>query len=410
MKTKFGVLAAIGLMAMTVASCGKKTEVAAEKPPVVNGARVDRVSMSPIEDYYEATGTVRSKTTTVLSSKIMGTVTGLRAGEGDRTRAGQVLIEIDDRDANAQLQKAEAGLRQAREGLAEVEQAINAAQSAQAAAGANQRLADSTYARYRALLERKSVSPQEFDEAKAKQEMAEAESRRAADTLKMLEAKKRQALAQIDQAVAEVANAKVYLSYARIASSISGVVVAKQTEVGSTATPGAPLLTIEDSSRYRLEVAVEESRLAKIGMGQRAREREEGAIVRLNQKLLANFDLIPPGASQPLVKPRSIDDVPILALTLSSDRYDHFTLRRVAAQVHDQIKEIGVDLGGAGIARIGSRRDRDPGNAGAHALGLLLPRLHAQPDHALRARLFHWHSCGRRHRRRREHRAPSPAA
>src|SRR5262245_59751277 len=69
-------------------------------------------------------------------------------------------------------------------------------------------------------------------------------------------------------------------------------------------------------------------------------QNEEDAIVRLNQKLLSNFDLIPPGASQPLVKPRSIDDVPILELTLSSDRYDHFILRRVAAQVHDQIKEI----------------------------------------------------------------------
>jgi multidrug efflux pump subunit AcrB len=56
--------------------------------------------------------------------------------------------------------------------------------------------------------------------------------------------------------------------------------------------------------------------------------------------MLANFDLIPPGASQPLVKPRSIDDVPILALTLSSDQYDHFTLRRVAAQIHDRVKEI----------------------------------------------------------------------
>jgi multidrug efflux pump subunit AcrB len=69
-------------------------------------------------------------------------------------------------------------------------------------------------------------------------------------------------------------------------------------------------------------------------------QNEEDAIVRLNQKMLANFDLIPPGASQPLVKPRSIDDVPILALTLWSDRYDHFTLRRIAAQLHDQIKEI----------------------------------------------------------------------
>src|SRR5512147_3215444 len=72
-------------------------------------------------------------------------------------------------------------------------------------------------------------------------------------------------------------------------------------------------------------------------------EDEEKAIVRLNQKMFANFDLIPPGASAPLVKPRSIDDVPILALTLSSDRYDHFTLRRIAAQVYDQIKQV-VDV------------------------------------------------------------------
>jgi multidrug efflux pump subunit AcrB len=69
-------------------------------------------------------------------------------------------------------------------------------------------------------------------------------------------------------------------------------------------------------------------------------QNEEDAIVRLNQKMFANFDLIPPGASPPLVKPRSINDVPILALTLSSDRYDHFTLRRVAAQINDQIKEV----------------------------------------------------------------------
>ena len=69
-------------------------------------------------------------------------------------------------------------------------------------------------------------------------------------------------------------------------------------------------------------------------------QNEEASIVRLNQKLSANFDLIPPGASRPLVKPRSIDDVPILALTLSSERYDHFTLRRIAAQVHDRVKEV----------------------------------------------------------------------
>jgi len=66
---------------------------------------------------------------------------------------------------------------------------------------------------------------------------------------------------------------------------------------------------------------------------------EEKSIVRLNQKLYANMDLIPPGASLPLVKPRSIDDVPILALTLWSKRYGDFELRRIAAQVHDTIKQ-----------------------------------------------------------------------
>jgi len=69
-------------------------------------------------------------------------------------------------------------------------------------------------------------------------------------------------------------------------------------------------------------------------------QNEEASIVRLNQKMSANFDLIPPGASTPIIKPRSIDDVPILALTLSSERYDHLMLRRIAAQVHDQIKEV----------------------------------------------------------------------
>jgi len=69
-------------------------------------------------------------------------------------------------------------------------------------------------------------------------------------------------------------------------------------------------------------------------------EDEEKSIVRLNQKMYANFDLIPPGAPPPLIKPRSIDDVPILALTFWSQRYDDYQLRRVAAQVHDAVKQV----------------------------------------------------------------------
>ncbi|MBM9614582.1 efflux RND transporter permease subunit [Desulfobulbus rhabdoformis] len=66
----------------------------------------------------------------------------------------------------------------------------------------------------------------------------------------------------------------------------------------------------------------------------------EKSIVSLNQKLQTNFDRIPHGVSLPLIKPHTIDDVPILALTLHSKKYDHFTLRRLTAEVDDTIKSI----------------------------------------------------------------------
>ena len=80
---------------------------------------------------------------------------------------------------------------------------------------------------------------------------------------------------------------------------------------------------------------------------------EEKSIVRLNQKLSANLDLIPPGASPPLVKPRSIDDVPILALTFWSKRYGDVDLRRIAAQVDDTVKQT-PDV--SAVALIGGQR------------------------------------------------------
>lgn len=66
----------------------------------------------------------------------------------------------------------------------------------------------------------------------------------------------------------------------------------------------------------------------------------ERSLVRLNQKLQSNFDRIPPGVTPPLIKPRSIDDVPILALTFHSATQDHLTLRRLVAQVDDSVKQV----------------------------------------------------------------------
>jgi multidrug efflux pump subunit AcrB len=69
-------------------------------------------------------------------------------------------------------------------------------------------------------------------------------------------------------------------------------------------------------------------------------EDPERSLVRLTEKLRSNFDRIPAGVTWPLIKPKSIDDVPILALTFHSARYDHLMLRRLAAQVDEAVKQV----------------------------------------------------------------------
>jgi multidrug efflux pump subunit AcrB len=65
----------------------------------------------------------------------------------------------------------------------------------------------------------------------------------------------------------------------------------------------------------------------------------EKSMVNLYNKLMSNYDRIPPGVSQPLVKPKSIDDVSILSFTLWSNSYSGYELRRVAADLTDELKK-----------------------------------------------------------------------
>ncbi|MBF0410567.1 MAG: efflux RND transporter permease subunit [Candidatus Riflebacteria bacterium] len=66
----------------------------------------------------------------------------------------------------------------------------------------------------------------------------------------------------------------------------------------------------------------------------------ERSLVKINEKLTHNRDRIPQGTVGPFIKNRSIDDVPIMAVTFWSEKYDHYQLRRVVAQVSDEIKSI----------------------------------------------------------------------
>jgi multidrug efflux pump subunit AcrA (membrane-fusion protein) len=252
-------------------ACSKKHEaVQADKPVVVANVTTETVRNATTSDFYEAVGSVESKTATTLSSKTVGTITAFNVNEGDHVRVGQLLAEIENRDARAQVERAQAGLREAQTGTEEVEKNIRAAEAAKAAAEAQRQLAESTLKRYQALLDRKSVSPQEFDETSTRFKVASAEVERAERMLQAAQARRAMVQARIEQAKAEIASAQVMASYSRITAPINGVVTAKQAALGTLAAPGAPLLTLEDNASYRLVAAVEESQMRRIALGQTA--------------------------------------------------------------------------------------------------------------------------------------------
>ena len=142
-------------------------------------------------------GTVRSKTTTVLSSKTMGNILAVHVREGDHVRTGQLLIEIDDRDSQGPASEGpgRASRGAGRPGGDRAEHTCCRICKG-SGGGREESLALATFNRYKALLDQKSVSQQEFDEVQAKLKVAEAEVDRAGRMLQALLAKKNQVLAK----------------------------------------------------------------------------------------------------------------------------------------------------------------------------------------------------------------------
>ena len=255
---------------LALAACGKEPvqPAKAPEPTVVRDVTVGAVTAGEVDEAAEVMGTVKSRTSTIISSKIVGRILAMHAREGGEVQAGQVLVELDDSDIAAQARRAEAGVREAESAIPEVDRAIAAVTAARTAAEAQRDMAASTLARYQRLLERKSVAPQEYDQVVARHKAAVADVDRAVAEVQALQAKREQVQARIESARADLTSVQVMQSYAKIAAPISGVVTVKHVDVGSLAAPGTPLLTLEDSRRYWLEVAVPESQAARIRPGQ----------------------------------------------------------------------------------------------------------------------------------------------
>jgi RND family efflux transporter MFP subunit len=233
-------LSALLLAAAALVGCSSEQKTVSAAPEKISNVSVLSVHRANVPDLLETVGTVRPAQTSLIASQMMGNIVDIRVHEGDRVRRGQVLAVIDDAQPRANLDRATAAeLASGKE--------ISATDSEYV-------LAEATYGRYQTLLDRKSVSPQEFDEVKARYQAAQA--------------RRDMAVAGQSQAKAALEQARTAAGYSRVLAPFDGVVTEKKVDVGTLASPGMPLFTVEDVRRYRLEATVNESDLRFVRAGQ----------------------------------------------------------------------------------------------------------------------------------------------
>ncbi len=200
---------------LLLAGCGSKEEptttvVSAAPQKTIQAAVVETKSTSvPIR--VEVTGQVAPIFQATLSSRIQGTIDKLLVREGSRVSKGQLLIQLDSRDLQADLARAHAEVENAKAHLDRMNQ----------------------------LYAQDAVSKQEMENATRAYRVAEA-NRRAVEA---------------------------QLSYTMVRAPFEGVITEKKVEAGELASPGQPLLKMEDPQRLRLEATVAEGDLKSVSRG-----------------------------------------------------------------------------------------------------------------------------------------------
>lgn len=220
---------------------------------LVSGQPTDEVHEVTKETIEEAVGTLKAASRSVLSAKLLATITEINVTAGDQVEAGDVLIQLDDAEFQRRLEQARQGVR---------------------SATATREQAERDFQRAQTLVESNAISRAEFDQFNRNLRVARAEESRA------------------EQALAE---AEVMLSYTTIKAPKEGRVVDRLAEVGDMARPGEPLLVLYDAGSLRLEAPVMEQRAVELEVGQRLTV----VIDAVGRRFEATIDEIVPQADAP---------------------------------------------------------------------------------------------------------------
>ncbi|OKY75851.1 MAG: hypothetical protein BM485_05810 [Desulfobulbaceae bacterium DB1] len=261
-KNGVSLLMAVLLLFFSGCGDGKEPGETRMERPVVSGVEISEVALAEIDDFYETSGTLSAQTTSRVAARMMGEITAVPVREGELVTAGQLLAVLDDRDVRQKLAAADAALAEAENGLA--------------ASGKQKELADITWQRYAKLFEGKALTGQELDQARTARDVAALEYARLEK--------------MIDRTRAGRDEARVSLEFTRITSPVTGVVIAKEAELGTMAMPGMVLFTVEDNASFTLDLWVSESLAGRVEKAGPVRVTMAASVTELEGEIL---DVVP---------------------------------------------------------------------------------------------------------------------
>lgn len=253
-----------------------------------------------------APGVVESVSDQVaLSFEVPGRIEELLVAEGDRVAEGQLLARLDSRIAAARVAGAEAALESARARrdvalTGSRPEEIRAAEAEAEAAKANAWDREQWLARAEKLSGTNGVTPADLDNARGSAVATRAMQKAAEARLALVREgarpeARREAVAAVAAAEAELAEARTYLSQTELRAPRAGVVLRRYSEPGEqvVTTPQKTILTIADVDNLRLRVEIDESDVGRVSVGQRGyatadaygERRFAGQIVRSTREL-----------------------------------------------------------------------------------------------------------------------------
>jgi RND family efflux transporter MFP subunit len=236
------IVLVVGTAIISSYIAGHRKAEGPEQRPEVSGVAVAAAEAADVPEFRETAGTLNARVISEVASRVTGSVTALKVKQGDKVRAGDVLLEIDSRDLEERYKGAQAACEEANKALE--------------AARERKLLAETTYNRYKVLVEQNAVARQQMDEVSSQKRVADSEFERA--------------IAAAARAASGLEEAGVMLGYTKVTAPTDGVVTTRNIEVGSMAQPGVPLITVEDSSEFRVDVNVDERLAGVVKVGQEA--------------------------------------------------------------------------------------------------------------------------------------------